>query len=179
MNLKNKLLSAGLAACMVVPMAMPVGAAENDTKETTLKYVVTESYEWSIHSDVNFGNDKDFDIEIKGILSDNCISVTKNVIPEGKKLSIKVNGDGENGTFTIRSKNGNGKVSIPYTVTSKGHPDVFKPFAEVLSVVAGENTKSAEMNFVLLNFPPTEEAPAEIAGNYLGYITYTASIVNA
>lgn len=178
MKLKNKLLSVGLAACMVVPMAMPVCAkdvnsAAPDTQETTLKYEVGSHYTWTIHSAIDFGKDRDFGhFESKG----NVIRVTKNVIPEGKKLSITVKGDGDNGAFTIRSEKGTGKVSLTYTLLSSVISHIPNP-KEVLSVEAGVNEKTTEMSFQLLNFP-SEGQSAEIAGNYEGKIIYTASIVD-
>lgn len=179
MKLKNKLLSAGLAACMVVPMAMPVCAkdvnpAVPDTQETTLKYEVGSHYTWTIHSAIDFGKDKDV-----GILKSeqNAITVIENVIPEGKKLSITVKGDGDNGAFTIRSGKGNGKVSIPYHLLSSFISSEHNP-SEVLSVESGENEKTTEMTFMLYNVS-SEGLSWRIAGNYEGKIIYTARIVNA
>ena len=182
MKLKSKLLSAGLAACMVVPMAMPVCAKEvnpavTDTLETTLKYEVTSHYTWQIHSEVDFGENKGFDVGLKGELSNDYIKVTENVIPEGKKLSITVKGDGENGAFTIRSEKGAGKVSLTYNYLSSVISHIPNP-KEVLSVEAGVNEKTTNMSFHLLNYP-SEGQSAEIAGSYLGYIIYTAEIVDA
>ena len=180
MNLKNKLLSAGLAACMVLPMTMPVCAEEvsgtNDptTAKVDVKYTVEQSYKWSIHSEIDFGSNKGHQlIESK----DNVIQVTENVIPEGKKLSIKVKGDGADDAFTIRSGKGNGNVSITYTVLSGVTSHVLN-HSEVLSVAAGENNKETKMTFTLFNVPNNGET-AEIAGAYLGHIIYTAEIVNA
>ena len=169
MKLKNKLLSAGLAACMIVPMAMPVCA--NGPKSTDLKYEVTSHYKWQIHSKVDFGNDQGLQLGIKGKLSDNAIKVIENVIPEGKRLKITVKGNGDNGTFTIRSA----KTSLSYIVRSKSHQKPFDPLEEVFSVPAGENGKTAEMEFILYNYKQSGQT-AEFAGNYEGNIIYTASI---
>lgn len=179
MKLKNKLLSAGLAACMVVPMAMPVCAedvqpAGPSTLDTTLKYEVTSHYKWEIHSEVDFGKDKGHSTPFS---EGNVIKVNENVIPEGTKLSITAKGDGDaDGAFTIKS----GNVSIPYKVKSDRVEKYFVlPSEEVLSVVAGENTKTANITFTLFNAPPHNEDPAEIAGIYIGHIIYTASIAEA
>ena len=180
MKLKNKLLSAGLVACMVVPMAMPVCAktvnpAAPDSQSTTLKYEVGSHYTWTIHSAIDFGKDEGFNYLES---NKNTIKVTENVIPEGQKLSITVKGDdGDNGKFTIRSGEGTGNVSLTYTFISSFISSEANP-TEVLSVAAGENEKTTEMSFHLHNLP-SEGQSAEIAGNYLGYITYIAKIVDA
>ena len=177
MKLKNKLLSAGLAACMIIPMAMPVCAKDvdptvNNTKSANLKYEVTSHYTWQIHSEVNFGVGKDFTHGTNGEMTNKYIKVTENVISEGQELSIKVKGN-ENGEFKISS----GQVNLDYIVTAKreGTGHVLNPSDEVLNVPAGENQKTAEMSFVLHDFP-TEQRTAPIAGTYEGKIIYTASI---
>lgn len=185
MKLKNKLLSAGLTACMVVPMTMPVCANEvnpatNDSQNTTLTYTVTSHYTWTIHSAIDFDKYKEpgrVGIEVRS--DENFIEVSENVIPEGTRLRITVNGDGDDhGAFEIRSRKGNGGIKFTYSVVSKVHPTPFNPSDEVLSVPAGENEKTVEMGFVLYNVP-FNNANALIAGNYLGHIIYTANIVNA
>lgn len=184
MKLKNKLLSAGLTACMVVPMTMPVCAKEvnparNDSQSTNLKYEVTSHYKWEIHSEVDFGDEEEFYGGISGNLDNKVIKVSENVIPEGTRLRITVNGDGDDhGAFEIRSRKGNGGIKFTYSVVSKVHPTPFNPSDEVLSVPAGENEKTVEMGFVLYNVP-FNNANALIAGNYLGHIIYTASIAEA
>ena len=180
MKLKSKLLSAGLVTCMVVPMAMPICAKEvnpaaADSQSTTLKYEVTSHYTWQIHSTVDFGVGKDFTLGANGEMTNKYIEVTENVISEGQELSIKVKGN-ENGEFKISS----GQVNLDYNVTAKreGTGTVLHPSDEVLNVSAGENHKTAEMSFVLHDFPDGERT-APIAGTYKGKIIYTAEIVDA
>lgn len=173
MNLKNKLLSASLAACMVVPMAMPV-CAEGDEKGTTLKYVVNESYEWSIHTAIDFGEDQGINkTDVAGNVTDGSeqkVKVTKNVIEEGQKLHIIAKGSGTDGKFSV--KNGEaGTEVLGYTVQSG--TNTVDVNGTVLDVSAGTNEGSADMKFTL----STTTKAAEVAGTYTGTITYTASIV--
>lgn len=178
MKLKNKLLSAGLAACMIVPMAMPVCANEvnpatNESQNTILTYTVVSDYTWTIHSEINFVKGKDDHVkEVDGVAKtgDKKVQVTKNVIEEGKKLRITARGSGDNGAFSV--KNGDkGTQVLGYTVQA-GTKNVGID-GTVLDVDAGTNTGSADMTFTL----STTDKGAEIAGTYTGQITYQAKLV--
>lgn len=178
MNLKNKLLSAGLAACMVVPMAMPVCAedanpvAEN-TKTANLTYTVGSKYDWTIHSDINFGSNAGVNqTEVPGIVadgSDRKVTVTNNVIEEGKTLYITATGSGSDGEFSI--KNGDSGTQVLKYVVKSGTNEVAVG-GQVLAVNAGVKEGSTNMTFKL----STSTKTAEIAGTYSGIITYTARV---
>ena len=180
MNFKNKLLSAGLAACMVVPMAMPVCAKEvnpaaADSQSTTLKYEVTSHYTWEIHSEIDFGKNAGVSkTEVNGTVKtgEQKVKVSENVIEEGQKLHITAAGSGAEGAFTI--KNGDkGTEVLNYAVTSGDKAVGIN--GDVLDVLAGQNTGETAMGFKL----STTKNAAEKAGSYTGTITYSASVVDA
>lgn len=181
------LLAAGLAVAMVAPMVSTSALAAttgNTTTPTTydntiVKYEVTEEYTWSIHSEIDFG--KDNKVTGNDIVKDNnnTVSVSKNVIPDGKKLQITVKGngggettDGSDTSFVIA----NGDTKLNYTVKA-GNTDITTNVTPVLEVAAGTNTGSANMTFTLSTKNTTENA-AEVAGSYVGKVIYTATIVN-
>lgn len=176
MKLKEKVLSAALAASMVVPMAMPVmavdGTIDPTTATTNVTYEVTQGYEWNIHTDINFGTDT---AQQQG----GTVSVTKNVIPDGKKLEITVRGNGGgNQTEDLQDKSfkvANGSTKLNYTVT-KGEESIAIE-GKVLDVPAGKATDSTTLTFNLTT-NSGEENESQVAGHYSGKLIYTASIVN-
>lgn len=178
MKLKEKVLSAALAASMVVPMAMPIVAKEvnpaaQDAQSTTLKYEVGSHYTWQIHTGIDFGHDKGINKQVTGAVTDASeqkVKVTENVIAEGQKLHISAAGSGTEGAFTIT--NGKSEV-LSYTV--KSGENAVDVNGDVLDVAAGTNTGETTMGFELT----TTNKAAEVAGTYNGTITYTASVVNA
>lgn len=176
MNLKNKLLSAGLAACMVVPMAMPVCAktvnpAAPDSQSTTLHYEVGSHYTWEIHTDIDFGKDKGVNQTVSGAVKtgEQKVKVTENVIEEGKKLHITAAGSGADKAFSV--SNGSNTV-LNYAV--KSGEKAVTVGGDVLDVNAGTNTGETVMDFKLST---TTTDTAEKAGTYTGTITYSASVV--
>lgn len=177
MNLKNKLLSTGLAACMVVPMAMPICAKEvnpaaADSQSTTLKYEVTSHYTWEIHTDIDFGKDKGVNTTVDGTAKtgEQKVKVTENVIEEGKKLHITAAGSGAGKEFSV--SNGSNTV-LNYAV--KSEEKAVAVDGDVLDVNAGTNAGETKMSFKL----STTKDTAEKAGTYNGTITYSASVVDA
>ena len=96
----NKVTAAVLAAAMVGSMAMPVFAdditgtsAKNTEGTTTVKYTVTEGYTWSVPASIDFGKDaginKTVEKSVVGTTTEaSKVAVTKNNIPDGKKLQI-------------------------------------------------------------------------------------------
>lgn len=169
MKMKNKLLSAALAASMVVPMAMPIMAAD-DTKNTTLKYSVTEGYSWTIHSDIDFG--KNTPSEQNG-----TVSVDSNIIGDGKKLTItaKGNGGGDSiGDTKSGFKIANGNTTLNYSV--KKERATINEGDSVLEVNAGTNSATSELTFALET--ASGNNVSQVAGEYTGKIIYTASIVS-
>lgn len=159
MNMKKTLLAAAVATAMMVPMTGAM-AETVDTHNMKLKYAVAQSYEWTVPSEIDFGSDKGVD---ETSVVDKTINVIKNIIPDGKKLSIKIQA-GQ--AFEIA----NGNTKLSYTV-KKGDSELAAG-AEVLSVAAGTNLGSQALTFTL----STTNGTAEVAGTYEGTLTFTAAI---
>ncbi len=170
MNLKQKVLSGVVALSMVTPLTTVAAlAADADTKSTDVTYKVTEGYTWSIHTAIDFGEDKGVnETSVVDKTGTDVVQVTKNVIGDGKKLNITVAGSGSDGAFTIA----NGNTVLAYDVAA-GDAAV-QTGGTVLDVAAGTNSASKEMHFTL----HTSTGTSEVAGSYTGKITYTAAIVN-
>lgn len=190
MRKMNKVTAAVLAAAMVGSMAMPAfavtGTADPTTANTTVKYEVTQGYEWEIHTEIDFGSDRKNADTNKKITngdgsSSNEVKVSKNTIPTGKKLVIKVQGNGGGNTtdtssitdksFKIKDKNSTATLS--YTVTSSVKSGKVTTGNEVLSVDAGTAEGNTYMTFVLDTVAANS---SEFAGSYEGKLIYTASI---
>lgn len=173
----NKVLAVATAVTMMVPMvgmnvfAQEVtGTTESTSASTEVKYLVEGSYKWSIHSEIDFGKNKGINQHVAVAKEENKVEVTENIIPEGKKLNIKVVGSGTDKAFTIRNQGGNEELA--YHV-KKGEEDIAVG-GDVLNVNAGTNKDAATMTFIL----DTTKNTAEVAGSYEGTLTYTASIVD-
>lgn len=174
MRLRNKVLAAALATAMIVPVGAgnvfaATGTIENTTETTNVKYTVTQGYEWSIHSEIDFGKDKGIK-KTSEVNSNNPVKVTKNIIPEGQMLKITVEGSGTAKAFTIN----NGKTETLGYDVNNGGDDNLTTGGTVLTVNAGTNDASKNMKFTL----HTTNKAAEVAGTYNGTVTYTASIVS-
>lgn len=159
-----------LVAVMMVIMASPISAED---KTSTVKYEVTEEYEWQVHDGIDFGQnagplgqtvDKDALISSQT----NGVAVLKNRIAENKKLSIKISSQNN---FHVVS----GGQSLAYTV-SKGATagTALANGDEVLAVLAGTNTGAQPLHFQLT----TTSNTAEVVGVYNDSLTYTAAIEN-
>ena len=161
----KKIIAAGLSALMMMCSATPVFAAESGDKSTTLNYQVSSSYDWIIHSSIDFGADAGVGKTVDR--AGNQVKVLKNVIPEGKYLNISVKGDGTDGAFALT----NGKTEkLSYDVTDDAGTVAVN--GNVLSVPSGTNTAVQNMNFKL----NTKKATAEIAGQYNGRVVYNAEV---
>ena len=172
-NFKNLLLAgatflAALAAPMNVFAQEVTGTTEPTSATTDVKYLVEDSYKWSIHPEIDFG--KNAGINQHVAKEGNNVEVTENIIPEGKKLNIKVAGSGDAGAFTIT--NGGAEV-LTYHANNGGSEDIAVN-GDVLNVNSGTNTGETTMKFTL----DTTTKAAEVAGHYNGTLTYTASIIN-
>lgn len=141
-------------------------APESERSAETF-YQVAEGYTWTIHSLVDFGDSKGIN-NTSTVTKDNAIKVTRNVIPDGKKLSITLKGDND---YKVH----NGNTALTYEVFNAANASGAKlaPSAEVMSVNAGTNTGSTPLTFKLA----TTDGTAEVAGDYSGTIAYVASIV--
>ena len=189
MKYAKKIMAACAATALLATMTTTSvfaieGTSANDTTgTTTVKYEVTEGYTWSIPAVIDFGKDAGVNKTnvngtaktTDGAATDSKVSVTKNVIAEGKKLQITAKGSGTEGAFTIKSKDGNGSKELTYTIKVDSAAGAISAGASVLDVPAGTNTKDAKLTFTL----STTEDAAETAGSYQGTVTYTASVVDA
>lgn len=165
-KLKTKqVIAAGLSALMMMSSITSVFAAEPDSKTNTLNYQVTSRYDWMIHSSIDFGADAGTNKTVDR--TGNQVKVLKNVIPEGKYLNISVKGSGANDAFTV--DNGGSEV-LNYDVSDDN--GAVGVNGNVLSVPAGTNTATQNMNFKL----NTKKGSAEVAGNYNGHVIYNAEV---
>ena len=161
----KKVVAAGLSALMMMTSTTSVFAAESGDKSANLNYQVSSSYDWIIHSSIDFGADAGVGKTVDR--TGNQVKVLKNVIPEGKYLNISVKGSGANDAFTV--DNGGSEV-LNYDVSDdNGAVGVNE---NVLSVPAGTNTATQNMNFKL----NTTKKSAEVAGQYNGRVIYNASV---
>lgn len=161
----KKVVAAGLSALMMMTSTTSVFAAESGDKSTTLNYQVSSSYDWIIHSSIDFGADAGVNKTVDR--TGNQVKVLKNVIPEGKYLNISVKGSGANDAFTV--DNGGSEV-LNYDVSDDN--GAVGVNGNVLSVPAGTNTATQNMNFKL----NTTKKSAEVAGQYNGRVIYNASV---
>lgn len=163
-----KKIFAAMATAALISSAgsLTVLAVPTYSESTNVKYQVSQGYEWTIHSDIDFGSDKGVNKSVE--LTNNSISVTKNIIPDGTKLQITVNGSGTDNAFTIS----NGDTDLDYTVAKTGETAISSGDT-VLELEAGTNTGAQSLTFTL----NTGSAEAEVAGTYTGEVTYTAAIV--
>lgn len=161
----KKVVAAGLSALMMMSSTTSVFAAETGDKSTTLNYQVSPSYDWIIHSAIDFGADAGPNKTVER--TGNQVKVLKNVIPEGKYLNISVKGSGADDAFTV--DNGGSEV-LNYDVSDDN--GAVGVNGNVLSVPAGTNTATQNMNFKL----NTKKGSAEVAGVYNGRVIYNASV---
>lgn len=189
----KKVVAAGLSALMMMSSTTSVFAAESSgddlswlepgyngpsgfigasggssgDKSANLNYQVSSSYDWIIHSAIDFGADAGVGKTVER--TGNQVKVLKNVIPEGKYLNISVKGSGANDAFTV--DNGGSEV-LNYDVSDDN--GAVGVNGNVLSVPAGTNTATQNMGFKL----NTTKKSAEVAGQYNGRVIYNAEVGN-
>lgn len=161
----KKVVAAGLSALMMMSSTTSVFAAESGDKSANLNYQVSSSYDWIIHSSIDFGADAGVGKTVDR--TGNQVKVLKNVIPEGKYLNISVKGSGANDAFTV--DNGGSEV-LNYDVSDDN--GTVGVNGNVLSVPAGTNTATQNMDFKL----NITKKSAEVAGQYNGRVIYNASV---
>lgn len=161
----KKVVATGLSALMMMTSTTSVFAAESGDKSANLNYQVSSSYDWIIHSSIDFGADAGVGKTVDR--TGNQVKVLKNVIPEGKYLNISVKGSGANDAFTV--DNGGSEV-LNYDVSDDN--GAVGVNGNVLSVPAGTNTATQNMGFKL----NTTKKSAEVAGQYNGRVIYNASV---
>ena len=128
---------------MMMTSTTSVFAAESGDKSANLNYQVSSSYDWIIHSSIDFGADAGVGKTVDRTA--NQVKVLKNVIPEGKYLNISVKGSGANDAFTV--DNGGSEV-LNYDVSDDN--GAVGVNGNVLSVPAGTNTATQNMGFKLI-----------------------------
>lgn len=138
---------------------LPVAAENEGSKTTTINYVVAQSFDWTVPASVTFKGNGD-------ATQTGTVSVSKNVIGVGKRLSIGIS-DSEDFTMKDNADASNTRkydvlIGSSTTATAKG--------AEVLSVAAGTNTGSSALKFRL------DTASVEKAGTYVDTLAFTATI---
>ena len=161
----KQVVAAGLSALMMMSGTTSVFAAESGDKSANLNYQVSSSYDWIIHSSIDFGADAGVNKTVDR--TGDQVKVLKNVIPEGKYLNISVKGSGANDAFTV--DNGGSEV-LNYDVSDDN--GAVGVNGNVLSVPAGTNTATQNMGFKL----NTTKKSAEVAGQYNGRVIYNASV---
>ena len=170
--------AAALATAMLPAMAFaiegPADEGVSTTGTTQVKYAVTEGYEWSIPTMIDF--DKDKGVNSTSVVEASSeygnaqkVKVTKNVIGDGNILSISASGSGVDGAFSVK----NGSTTLNYKLEKPGAiATEVVPGGEVLGVPAGVNEEEQSLRFTL----STSTGTAEIAGKYTGTVTFTADV---
>ena len=162
----KKVVAAGLSALMMMTSTTSVFAAESGDKSTTLNYQVSSSYDWIIHSAIDFGADAGPSTTVERT-ENNQVKVLKNVIPEDYYLCIRVKNKDENGKLVLT----NGKSENLLCDVGWKDEDVSWGNS-LIHLAAGENTATQEMAFRL----NTKKGSAEVAGEYNGTVVYEATV---
>ena len=164
-----------LAILMAVMCVCTLGVAaeDPDTKGANVLYDVNQKYTWSIHSDIDFGDDAGINRTVERLVdiedADAKVAVSENVIAHGKRLSITI--ASANG-FQVKTA---ANDALNYEVRlGNASGAALVNNAEVLGVNAGTNAGEQALYFKLT----TTTATAEVAGNYSDALTYTASIID-
>ena len=168
MNLTKtkKIIAAGLSALMMMTSTTSVFAAESGDKSANLNYQVSSSYDWIIHSAIDFGADAGPSTTVERT-ENNQVKVLKNVIPEDYYLCIRVKNKDENGKLVLT----NGKSEN--LLCDVGWKDKDVSWGDsLIHLAAGENTATQEMAFRL----NTKKGSAEVAGEYNGTVVYEAAV---
>lgn len=156
------------------------GAGKTTTASTNVEYVVTASYEWSVPSKITF-TDKIAEVEANADTGDTQkVKVTKNIIPNKKKLQITVS------STTTKEEGGGTKFAIKtdedaYLIYAikKGttYDDEIAVGGEVMSVDSGKYASDTPLKFFLTKDTGTNVS--EKAGSYSGVAVFTAQLVAA
>lgn len=149
----KKAISLILAVIMVA--ALSLTAFADDSKEITVSYTASESYEVTIPSSQSFSS---------GALSSEGTVSARVLLQAGNTLKVIMNS--ANG-FALKC----GGSSIGYTVSKDG--SVLENDSCVLAIAAGNTSGSST-----LTFATTEEAVAgaTIAGEHTDIITFSCSV---
>ena len=164
----KKLLTLFLSTLMVfATFGNAVFADENpDLQDTNLTYEVTEGYEWSVPTKLNFTAENFADVvATDGSGNASKIAISKCTLTADKTLLIEVDADQ---VFKIAESNGHTlDYSIKANDVSVGAGDV------VLSLDSGEECEGVDSE---IKGTLTKDVN-EIAGDYSGTLTFLAEIV--
>lgn len=147
--------------------------------KTDVEYVVEASYSWSVPSKITFTSDKT-EVEANAETGETQkVKVTKNVIPNGKKLQITVDSEttqtvASGKKFAIKT---NEDAYLTYVI-KKGtdYNDEIAVGGEVISVNSGIEQADTALKFVL-----TRDSGANVsekAGTYTGVAKFTAQLAD-
>lgn len=172
MKCTKVLCATAVAATMIATMGSSVWASDDPDHQTEVTYTVTQSYTWSVPSEITFTKDN---ATVTTGNSDGPanVSVSENVIPENTKLQITAKGDTNDSSFYITNTNG---TVLKYDVKVGNSDTAMKPNGTVLEVKSGTNTASTPLTFALTK--TANGNTAEVPGTYTGNVAYTASVVS-
>ena len=159
-----------MAAIMAASVAgsMTAWGADKETKDTRLTYRVTECFEWSVPVQIDFEADQGPKTVFANRPEDAKLRVEKNVIASNKRLIITASGCGNNGEFMMK----NDQDERLFFKIGIGDNEYSGP-TTLLEVEPGTNTACLPLRCMLT----TTDKTAEIAGEYIGFITYVAQAV--
>lgn len=153
------------------------GTGKSTTASTDVEYVVTASYEWSVPSKITFREDA-AEIEANSEVGNTQkVKVTKNIIPNKKKLKITVSSD------TTKDVEGTNKFAIKtnedaylvYAIKKgTGYTEEIAVGGEVMSVKSGTKEADTPLKFFLTK--DSGSNVSEKAGSYAGVATFTAQL---
>ena len=121
----KKFLTIMLAMLCICTMGI---AADPDTKTTTVEYAVDSAYTWAIHDGIDFGsnlgvghNDATSSQTAQIDSADNGVTVSQNIIDDGKKLQITVIGANMS---SDQYRVVNGSTYLNYAISKNRHDSV-------------------------------------------------------
>lgn len=161
MNL-NKLVIVGMSAIMMgtsVSAVLAEGSTPVPSQSTTVSYTVDSTYTWTIHSDLNLTSGS----------QNGAVTVNSANIANAKQLQISIKGNGTDGAFTMKTKQGN---TLNYTV--KIGDNSVNPGANVITLDSGIHSVATTET---LTFAAGSTDGLQ-AGSYQGTVTYTARLVD-
>ena len=153
------------------------GAGKTTTASTDVEYVVTASYEWSVPSKITFRADT-AEVEANSEVGNTQkVKVTKNIIPNKKKLKITVSSTttkdvGGTNKFAIKTDE---EAYLVYAIKKgAGYTEEIAVGGEVMSVKSGINEAATPLKFFLTK--DSGSNVSEKAGSYAGVATFTAQL---
>lgn len=150
---------------------------KSTTASTDVEYVVAASYEWSVPSKITFRADT-AEVEANSEVGNTQkVKVTKNIIPNKKKLKITVSSTttkdvGGRNKFAIKT---NEEAYLVYAIKKgAGYTEEIAVGGEVMSVKSGIKEAATPLKFFLTK--DSGSNVSEKAGSYAGVATFTAQL---